>query len=58
MINLDLKECIEQSSYFDLIDLAQKQNEIIVQQGELIAKLINEKAEQENFINCYMEENA
>lgn len=45
---------LEQCTYFDLLDIIKKQNEVIVQQGELIAKLANERAEQENLINAFL----
>lgn len=53
VIDLDT---IEQCTYFDLLDVIKKQNEVIVKQGELIAKLTNERAEQENFIKFYFDE--
>lgn len=38
-------------SYFDLIDLIEQQNEVIVKQGDTIIELLNENAEKENLIN-------
>lgn len=49
-------EALEQCTYFDLLDIIKKQNEVITQQGELIAKLVNERAEQENLINAFLVE--
>lgn len=51
MTKTELYERIDQSSYFDLVELLDKQHGVILQQTELIQKLVNEKAEQENFIN-------
>ena len=53
VIDLDT---LEQCAYFDLLDVIKKQNEVITQQGELIAKLTNERAEQENLIKYYFNE--
>lgn len=55
MSSIDLNT-LEQCTYFDLLDIVKKQNEVITQQGELIAKLTNERAEQENFIKFYFDE--
>lgn len=38
-------------TYFDLLDLTEKQNEVIAKQGETITRLLNDNAEQENMIN-------
>jgi hypothetical protein len=43
-------------SKIDLLELIEKQNEIIIKQGETIEKLVNENAEQENMINVLMKE--
>lgn len=37
--------------HFDLIDLINKQNNIIKQQNEIIINLLNESAEQESLIS-------
>jgi len=42
---------LENQTYFDLIELVEKQGEIIKQQAETIAKLVNDNAEKENLIN-------
>jgi hypothetical protein len=39
-----------------LLEVVQKQEETIVKQNELIAKLVNENFEQENFIAVLMKE--
>lgn len=43
-------------TYFDLIDLIEEKTKIIKQQSEIIAKLINENAEQENLIKELMKD--
>lgn len=43
-------------TYFDLAELVEHQGEIINQQSETIARLINESAEQENMINVLLHE--
>lgn len=43
-------------TYFDLTELVEEQGQIIKQQSETIAKLINESAEQENLINVLLSE--
>lgn len=47
---------MEDVTYFDLIELVEKQGKIIKQQAETIAKLINETAEKENMINELMKD--
>jgi hypothetical protein len=47
---------MDNMTYFDFIELIEKQGEIIKQQAETIAKLINENMEQENIINILMQE--
>lgn len=42
-------------TYFDLIDIIEKQSNIIKHQGDAIADLLNERAEQESFINGLFE---
>ena len=42
---------LENTIYFDLVELIEKQGEIIKRQTETIAKLVNENAEKENMIN-------
>lgn len=41
-------------TYFELADIVEKQGKIIKEQSETIARLLNENAEQENFINEMM----
>lgn len=41
-------------TYFDLIELIDKQSKIIKKQSKTITKLLNENAEQENLINELM----
>lgn len=53
MSSIDLNT-LEQCTYFDLLDIVKKQNEVITQQGELIVKLVNERTEQENLINAFL----
>lgn len=43
-----------ETTYFDLIEVIEKQNEIINKQSETIIKLLNENAELEAFINELM----
>lgn len=38
-------------TYFDLIDLIEQQEKVIKNQSNIIIKLLNENAEQENLIN-------
>lgn len=38
-------------TYFDLIELIEQQEKVIKSQSEVITKLLNENAEQENLIN-------
>lgn len=42
---------VEGTTYFDLIDLIEQQNQIIISQANIITKLMNENAEKENVIN-------
>jgi hypothetical protein len=51
-----LKECSELRVCEHLLEVVQKQEETIVKQNELIAKLVNENFEQENFIAVLMKE--
>lgn len=41
-------------SYLDLAELVEQQGQIIKDQSETIAKLVNENTEQENMINTLM----
>lgn len=47
---------MDNMTYFDLIELVDKQYKIIKQQAGTIAKLINENTEQENMINMLMKD--
>lgn len=40
--------------YYDLLEIIEAQDEMIVKQNNLIAKLTNENVEQENMINVLM----
>ena len=40
----------------DLLEIIEKQKEMIVKQNELISELVNQNAEQENMINELMKE--
>ena len=51
-----MKECSELRVCEHLLEVVQKQEETIVKQNELIAKLVNENFEQENFIAVLMKE--
>lgn len=42
--------------YFDLAELVENQGNVIREQSETIARLLNENAEQENMINVLMSE--
>lgn len=42
--------------YHDLLDIIDKQEEVITKQNEIIAKLTNENVEKENMINVLMQE--
>ncbi|MEI3605916.1 hypothetical protein SPD48_09460 [Pseudogracilibacillus sp. SE30717A] len=42
------------NTYFDLIELIDKQSNVIKKQSKTITKLLNENAEQENMINELM----
>lgn len=42
------------NTYFDLIELIDKQSKVIKKQSKTITKLLNENAEQENMINELM----
>ena len=44
----------ENQTYFDLLDLIHQQEQIIHKQGETIASLVNQTAEQESIINSLM----
>ena len=37
--------------YYDLLEIIEKQDEMIRKQNELITRLVNENAEKENMIN-------
>ena len=40
--------------YYDLIEVIEKQDEVICKQNQTIANLVNENAEKENMINELM----
>lgn len=42
--------------YYDLLEIIEKQDEMIRKQNELIAELTNENLEKENMINALMQE--
>ena len=42
---------MENSLYYELLEITEKQEEIITKQNKLIAKLTNENLEKENMIN-------
>jgi hypothetical protein len=42
--------------YYDLLEVIEKQDEMIRRQNELIAKLTNESLEKENMINELMQQ--
>lgn len=42
--------------YYDLLEIIEKQEEMISKQRETIAKLVNENMEQENMINVLMQQ--
>lgn len=42
--------------YYDLLEIIEKQDEMIRKQNELITKLANENLEQENTINVLMKQ--
>ena len=41
---------------YDLLDIIEKQDEMISKQNKLMAKLVNENVEKENMINVLMQE--
>lgn len=41
--------------YYDLLEIIEKQEEMIKKQNDLIAKLVNENMEKENMINALMQ---
>lgn len=45
-------------SYFDLIELIEQQNQVIMNQSKTIVGLLNENAEQENMINVLMQDDS
>lgn len=45
---------MQHKTYFDLIDLIEQQNAVIINQSQMIIKLVNENVEQENLINVMM----
>jgi len=45
---------MEDTTYFDLVELVEKQGKVIKQQADAIAKLVNENMEKENLINELM----
>jgi len=51
-----LKECSELRVCEHLLEVVERQEDVIGKQNELIAKLVNENFEQENFINVLMKE--
>lgn len=44
--------------YYDLLEITEKQEEIIAKQNKLITNLTNENLEKENMINVLMQEHA
>ncbi len=46
----------ESKLYYDLLEIIEKQEEMISKQRETIAKLVNENMEQENMINVLMQQ--
>lgn len=42
--------------YYDLIEIIEKQDEVICKQNQTIAKLVNENMEKENMINVLMKQ--
>lgn len=42
--------------YYDLLEIIEKQDEMICKQNKLMAKLVNENMEKENMINVLMQE--
>ena len=42
--------------YYDLLEIIEKQDEMICKQNKLMAKLVNENMEKENMINILMTE--
>lgn len=40
--------------YYDLLEIIQMQDEMMVKQNNLISKLVNENMEQENMVNVLM----
>ena len=51
-----MKECSELRVCEHLLEVVERQEDVIGKQNELIAKLVNENFEQENFINVLMKE--
>ncbi len=51
-----MKECSELRVCEHLLELVEKQEKVITKQNELLAKLVNENFEQENFIAVLMRE--
>jgi hypothetical protein len=49
------QEKIGVKNYLDLLDIIKQQEEIIAKQNEMIARLVNETAEQENMISVLMQ---
>ena len=45
---------MEDTTYFDLVELVEKQGKVIKQQADAIAKLVNENMEKGNLINELM----
>ena len=42
--------------YYELLDIIEKQEDMIRKQNELISELVNENMEKENMINVLMQE--
>lgn len=40
--------------YYDLLEIIEKQEEMLAKQNNLISKLVNENMEQENIVNVLM----
>jgi len=43
-------------NFADLLELLERKDEVIAQQGKIIAKLVNETVEKENYIQVMIED--
>ena len=48
---MECKREIGSKNYLDLLEIITEQERVILKQGEMITRLINETAEKENMIN-------